>query len=512
MNNKQISISALLLSSSLCAMAQNCDEAKKPNVVIIYADDLGYGDVGCYNKDSKIPTPNIDKLASNGIMFTDAHSPSSISGPSRYSIITGCYSWRTPLKSGNPKTGEQLRVEPERLTIASLLKENGYNTAAIGKWGLGANWEDAARPEREGLDVSPKSIDYSKPIPGAQVIGFTYEAIHRWFGHSYYSQTYPCHDEPTTAEKKDGTRWYFENGMSKDGDPQFEKFDMEEAQMYYIEKAVEYVECAGGLGENENFNLKDDAPFFLYYAPHIPHYPHVPAKQFQGTTGVGLYGDFVYQLDWAVGRIVEALEKTNQLDNTIILFASDNGPELQTYKYIEVYDHRSMNDLRGVKRDLYQGGHTTPFIVSYNGVTEKGKISDRLVSQTDIIATVADLIDVNYNRRYAEDSFSFIDEIMPDKEVKDVRDMAIHHSADGELALRYENWVFIMDKTGSCTPEPSWFREELGAEKLDTAFELFDLDTDPAQTRNVIKENPEVADKLRNLLFEYVYKGRTASL
>ncbi|MFI3263386.1 MAG: arylsulfatase [Rikenellaceae bacterium] len=502
-------ISVILLSSSVCAVAQNNTEPKKPNVVIIYADDLGYGDVGCYNEDSKIPTPNIDKLAANGIMFTDAHSPSSISGPSRYSIITGCYSWRTELKSGNPKTGALPRITDDRLTIASMLKDNGYNTAAIGKWGLGGDWESAARPERDGLDVSPKSIDYSKPIPGAQAIGFTYEAIHRWFGHSYYSRTYACHDEPTTAEKRDGARWYFENGMSKDGDPQFEKFDMEEAQMYYIEKAVEYVKCAGGKGKNKNFNLKKEAPFFLYYAPHIPHYPHVPAKQFQGKTEVGLYGDFVYQLDWAVGRIIDALKETNQLDNTIILFASDNGPEIQTYKYIDVYNHRSMGELRGVKRDLYQGGHTTPFIVSYNGMVEKGKVSDRLVSQTDILATVADLIDTDYNRRYAEDSFSFIDELIPSKKVEKVRNMAIHHSAEGALALRHENWVFVYAKTGSCSSEPSWFREALGAEKLGAEFELFDLDKDPAQTRNVINEYPEIANKLRNMLFKYVYEGRS---
>lgn len=510
-NQKLFSATALLMSSVVCASAQNEANRSKPNVVVIYADDLGYGDVSCYNKDSKVKTPNIDRLAEMGVRFTDAHSPSSISGPSRYALLTGCYSWRSPLKRGNPETGGLPRISDNRLTIASMLKEEGYNTAAIGKWGLGADWESVARPGREGLDLSPEAIDYSKRVPGALDIGFTYESIHRWFSRLYGSTKYPCHDEPNSAEFVDGARWYFENGMSRGGDPKFEDFDMEEAQMYYIDKAVEYVLAAGGKGENPNFNLKDDgSPFFLYYAPHIPHYPHVPAPQFQGTTGVGLYGDFIAELDWAVGRILDALEQTNQLDNTIIIFGSDNGPEKQVYSYIETYDHRSMGDLRGIKQDIYEGGHKTPFIVSYAPSEKKNVVSDRLVSQTDILATVADLVNIDYNKYYAEDSFSFLDEILPNEKVEDQRNMAIHHSAGGKLALRHENWVYIYDKTGSSRPEPEWFREDLGAVKLDTPYELYDLSKDPRQTRNVILENPEIADKMRSLLFYYVFEGRTA--
>ncbi len=486
--------------------------AERPNVVIIYADDLGYGDVQCYNNDSKTLTPNIDKLAENGVRFTDAHSPSSISGPSRYALLTGCYSWRTPLKRMNPATGEDLRVEPDRETIASVFTAEGYNAAAIGKWGLGGNWSKAAREGREGLDVSPEAIDYSKPIEGALAMGFTYESIHRWFSSKYGVTKYPSSYEQGARKYNDGARWYFENGMSRDGDPAWESFDMREAQMYYIEKTVEYIRANGGKGENPAFNLKEDAPFFVYYAPHIPHLPHVPDEQFQGVTELGIYGDFIYQLDWAVGQIVEALEEIGQLENTMIIFASDNGPERHVYNLIESHDHRSMGDLRGVKRDLYQGGHNTPFIVSYPAAVAKGVVSDRLVSQTDLLATCADLIGGDYNRKQAEDSFSFIDELIPSANVERKRDIAIHHSANGNLALRDGDWMLILGDSGSDSAEPEWFREELGAELIETPYGLFNLKDDPRQTKNLYNDYPDIVEKMRAELFYYVYEGGTANV
>lgn len=502
----------IITAFSMPILAFCAQKSDKPNVVLIYADDLGYGDLSCYNENSKLNTKNIDKLASNGLMFTDAHASSSISSPSRYSILTGRYSWRSDRKRGNPAPGEQPWIEKDRLTIASMLKNEGYNTAAIGKWGLGADWNNAAREGRKGIDVTPKGIDYSKPIPAGGAVGFTYDALHYWFGAKSYKTHYACHDDKDAAEKADGARWYFENGISQGGNPIFENFNMEDAQMHYIDKVVEYIAVNGGQGENKNFNLDKNEPFFVYYAPHIPHYPHVPAKQFQNKSKVGLYGDFIYELDWAVGRIIDKLKETDQLDNTLIIFASDNGPELQTYKYIDRFDHKSMGNQRGVKRDLYEGGHRTPFIVSYTGMAKKGEKTDRLVSQSDILATIADYVGIKYDTKYAEDSFSFIDEICPEKTVKKKRTMAIHHSAEGKLALRDKNWVFIYDKKGSCTQEPEWYRERIGAKNLGTEFELFNIAEDPMQTKNVIKENPEIANNMRNMLFKYIYEGNTARM
>ncbi|MFR9620245.1 MAG: arylsulfatase [Rikenellaceae bacterium] len=502
-----IGIVAVVFSASAAERAKPV----RPNVVIIYADDLGYGDLSCYNPEGKISTPNIDALAERGVRFTDAHSASSISGPSRYSIITGQYSWRTDVKRGNPPSGKDLWVSPDRVTIASLLDNEGYNTAAIGKWGLGANYSAAARPGRTGYDFSPEAIDYSKPIPSAQAIGFDYEALHRWFGTGGFRKVY-THTLCDGSEVKysDGARWYFENSMSRDGDPQFEKFDMEEAQIYYIDKAVEYINVASGRGRNKSFNLDRGKPFFLYYAPHIPHYPHVPSDQFEGKSEVGIYGDFIMQLDWAVGRIVEALEERKQLDNTIIIFASDNGPEKQTYDYIEKYDHRSMGDFRGVKRDLYQGGHTTPLIVSYPQSSNRGRVSDRLISQSDIFATLADLMDIEYdNQECAEDSFSFADEILDGYLVENRREIAIHHSSDGKLALRSGDWVLINATNGSSTLEPEWFRQSIGAENLGLECELFNLRDDPQQTKNLVRDYPDKVSDLRAELKGYVSAGRT---
>lgn len=481
----------------------------KPNIVLIYADDLGYGDVSCYNKNSKISTPNIDRLAEQGIMFNDAHSPDGICSPSRYGILTGRYSWRTDIKSGNPAPGAQPWLNEGRVTLASMLRDNGYNTAVIGKWGLGTDWQAAAKPEREGLDISPNAIDYTKPIHSGKPFGFTHEEVHLWYGKKVFKKKYPCHNIPGTKEFMDGGRWYFKNGMSLGGDPKFDEFDMEEAQMHYIQRSVDYINAVADKNKNADFNLEPNKPFFLYYAPHIPHYPHVPAKQFKGTSGVGLYGDFVQELDWAVGEIVKTLEKNDMLDNTLIIFTSDNGPESQVFDYIKQYDHFSMNDLRGVKRDVLQGGHTVPFIVSFPDKVGIGQTSNRLVSQTDIISTIADYLNISLDNNTAEDGYSFLDAIIDGYKVAEQRKIAIHHSAWGKLAIRKGDWVFIDSENGRDNDEPEWFRNMIGVEKHNEEVELFNLKEDPQQTKNLVNTNPKKLEELRKLLSRNIDEGHT---
>lgn len=507
---KKLSVfGVLVLATGLTFGAQQ----RQPNIVLIYADDLGYGDVSCYNPSSQITTPNIDALAQNGIKFTDAHSPSSICSPSRYGILTGRYSWRTERKSGNPKPGEQPWIDEGRIALATMLRNNGYNTATIGKWGLGAGWEAAAKPNRKGIDTSPEGIDYSKPIYSGKAFGFTHEEVHLWYGKDVFKKKYACHYEPDAVETYDGARWYFENGMSKDGNPKFDEFDMEEAQMHYIQRSVDYISAASknfkNKAYNEDYNLKKGAPFFLYYAPHIPHYPHVPAKQFQGTSGVGLYGDFIKELDWVVGQIIKTLEENNVLDETLIIFTSDNGPESQVFSYIKRYKHKSMKDFRGIKRDVYQGGHTVPFIVSFPGKIKKGQESNRLVSQTDIMATLADYLNIKLDNNMAEDSYSFLDVLIEGKQIGKVRDFAIHHSASGKLALRQDHWVFINHPKGNDNVEPEWYRESLGVEPHEESIELFNIKDDPQQTKNLVKVYPEKATELKAKLEDYIKSGRT---
>lgn len=492
-----------------CKPIKKETKAKKPNVVLIYADDLGYGDVSCYNNKSKITTPNIDKLAQNGMLFTDAHSSDGICSPSRYGILTGSYSWRTSIKKGNPKPGSQVWLDQGRVTLASMLRDNGYNTAVIGKWGLGADWNAAAKPNRNDLDISPKSIDYSKPVYSGRPFGFTHEEVHLWYGRDYYKTKYACHDVPGSAENVDGGRWYFENGMSKGGNPKFAEFNMEEAQMHYIQRSMDYINAAARNQEENEYKFKKDAPFFLYYAPHIPHYPHVPAKQFKGTSGVGLYGDFVKELDWAVGQIVKTLEENHLLDETIIVFTSDNGPESQTFGYINQYDHYSMKDFRGIKRDVWQGGHSVPFIISYPNKVQKGVVSNRLVSQTDIISTLADYLQIDIDNNSVEDGYSFLDEIIEGAKVDKQRTIAIHHSATGKLALRQGDWVYIDAPNGRSNTEPEWYRAYLGVVPHHKNVELFNIKADPQQTQNLASKNVEKVIEMKKLLDNYVSEGRT---
>ncbi len=470
---------------------------ERPNIVLIYADDLGFGDVRCYNRDSKIPTPNVDRLAERGIRFVDAHSPDSICSPSRYGILTGRYSWRTNLRRGNPDVGVQPWINEGRMAMPEMLRRAGYATAVFGKWGLGSDFSSAARPGRKGLDVSAEAIDYSRPIYSGKPFGFTHEEVHLWYGGEYFQKVYPCGREEGAFEKTDGGRWYFENGTSRGGDPDFAAFDMEEAQMHYIERTVNWIENAA-------------APFFVYYAPHIPHWPHVPAPQFQGTTEMGFYGDFIAQLDWAVGQIFQTLEKIGQLENTLIIFTSDNGPEVQSYGYRDK-GHASSADWRGAKRDVWEGGHRTPFVVAWPGRIPGGKVSDRLVSQTDIFATVADLLNVSLPSDCAEDSFSFLDELLSGKTVEESRALAIHHTGTSDtLALRQGDWVLIAGPSGdNAAQEPEWFRKERGVVAHDQSVELFNLNTDPQQTKNCAADFPEKVNEMRHLLDELKQSGRS---
>lgn len=506
--NKYIASLAVLFS---VGTAVAVPAVERPNVVLIYADDLGMGDVGCYNPDSKISTPNMDRLAEYGVRFLDAHAPDTICSPSRYGILTGRYSWRTAIKAGNPEPGDQPWINEGRLTLPGMLKNLGYDTAVFGKWGVGADWAAAAKPGRQGFDISADAIDYSKPIYSGKPFGFTQEEVHLWYSREYFQKKYLINPEENTWYT-DGARWYFKNGMSRGGDPDFAAFDMTDAQMHYIQRSVEYIDAKGGSKTEHDFNIQNDAPFFLYYAPHIPHSPHVPAKQFQGKTEVGFYGDFVCELDWAVGQIVDALERNGLAENTLIIFSSDNGAERQAYGRIKEHDHRSSGNLRGVKRDLWEGGHRIPLIISWPGTLDAGRVSDRFVSQTDFFATLAHYMGVPLPDDAAEDSYSFLDEFSDSVTKMPRRDLAVHHSMDNQYAIRKGNWVLVRAPSGDTNGkygEPQWFRDEQGIPTHSESFELFNLAEDPQQKVNLYSTYPEKAKELDRLLKQVMENGRT---
>jgi arylsulfatase A len=495
MEAKRISFLFSGIVSLVACTTSNNHQPEFPNIVLIYADDLGYGDVSCYNENSKIPTPNIDKLAGEGVLFTNAHAPATQCSPSRYGILTGQYHWRTDRRS-NPLPGEQTWLESDRITLAKMLTSKGYDAAAIGKWGLAADWQKAAKPGRIGIDLSPEAIDYSKKIPVAEPFGFNYDFLHLWFSQRYHITTYHW---DAFGNYQDGGRWNFENGFSVGGAPVFSEFDMREAQVDFGQKAVDYIKAKGGKLDYPAFNQKDGAPFFLYYSPHIPHSPVVPHETFQGKTDAGDYGDFIFQMDYIVGMIVESLKETGQYDNTIIIFTSDNGPENWAYERIQQFDHSSMGNYRGVKRDLWEAGHRVPFIISYPAAFDKGVHSDQLISQTDILTTLAEIVDYQIPDGQDKDSRSFLPVLKGPVNYSGQRESIIYHGSNEEYAMQEGDWVFINYHTGeSNIVEPEWFRSDRKMHEVDTVgFLLYNIKKDPYQTKNVISDFPEIASRMK---------------
>lgn len=463
--------------------------------------------MGCNNPDSKIPTPNLDRLASQGMRFTDTHAPSSVCTPSRYSILTGRYCWRTRLKKGVLWPWDPPLIEPDRLTVASLLRQHGYRTACMGKWHLGWDWATLdGEPANKGteigeLDVDQRhameqNIDYSKPMRGGPIdCGFdTYFGVdvpnfppYTWFEQDRLT-------DPPTEEKPD--KMFGLPGRMKPG------WSLEAMIPELVNRAVKYI---GDSGSD---------PFFLYFALTSPHTPIVPNKEFIGRSGAGPYGDFVYEVDWVVGQIMEALERKGIADDTLLIFTSDNGPECAeaaaggSYKHIRQFGHYSMGHLRGVKRDIWEGGHRVPFIARWPGITPSGSVCDQLTILGDLIATCAQLLGVELRDGDAEDSVSILPLLQGNTDAV-VRDFAMHHSCSGRFAIRKDHWVFIDALSGDDNREPDWFKKERGYTPHDWPGELFDLRDDIAERKNLYGEHPEIVAELSRLLDQIKLAGDT---
>ena len=486
----------------------------KPNIVYILADDMGYGDMACNNPDSKIPTPNLDRLAEQGMRFTDAHAPSSVCTPTRYALMTGRYCWRTPLKSGVLWPWDPPLIEPTRLTVAELLRQNGYQTACIGKWHLGWDWatlngesanqavalgvRDAAARHALGED-----IDYSKPMRGGPIDnGFdTYFGVdvpnfppYTWFEQDRVT------DLPTVP--KPDTMF---------GDPGRMKPDwqLEEMIPELVHRAVDFIEAA------------DAEPFFLYFPLTSPHTPIVPNEQFIGSSGAGLYGDFVCEVDWVIGEVMAALDRKGIADNTLLIFTSDNGPECipaaggGCYEVARQYDHYSMAEFRGAKRDTWEGGHRIPFIARWPGVTPAGTVCDQLTILADFITTCAHFLDVELPQGAAEDSISILPLLQGQTDTP-VRNVAIHHSGSGRFAIRKDNWVFIDAPSGDDNGlrgdqmgEPQWLKAARGYVPHDYPGELFNVSEDAAEKTNLYGEYPAIVRELTQLLAQIKRIGGT---
>ena len=499
-------ISQLLVAGGLAlgATVHAADPpSPKPNIVYILADDLGYGDVRAYNPQSKIPTPNLDRLATEGMRFTDAHAPDAVCTPTRYGLLTGRYSFRSRLKSGVLGPWDAPLIEEGRLTVPALLKNHGYATTCIGKWHLGWNW-----PTKDGQPPSSKdgigNVDFSKPISGGPIA----RGFDSYFGVDLPNFPPYCFIEndrtvgiPSVASPQT------KGGFNRPG-PMVPGWNLTNILPEITTRAVHYLEDSAESPAK---------PFFLYFPLTAPHYPIVPASEFKGRSQAGDYGDFVAQVDWTVGEVMTTLARSGLATNTLVIFTSDNGPEVGevtvgAYDRITQYGHRSMDGLRGVKRDAWEGGHRVPFIARWPNHVPAGAVSGETICHVDLMATCAALLGAKLPPDAGEDSYNILPALLGQKLAKPIREATVLHSAKGSLALRQGDWVLIDAHSGDGNHEPAWFKEERGYRTNQFAGELYNLRDDVSQSRNLYGEKPKIVQRLKTLLEKYKTEGRSAPL
>jgi arylsulfatase A len=465
-------------------------EIERPNIVILYADDLGYGDLACQNPESKIPTPNLDRLAAEGTRFTDAHSSSGVCTPSRYAMLMGRYHWRK--FHGIVNSFDPPVLDAERTTLAELLRSQGYRTACIGKWHLGWDWKSIQRDPNSKPDpkegYSPDAFDWTRPLPGGPLDhGFDY-----YFGDdvpNFPPYTWFENDRllaPPTERLQIKLKTAEGNFETRPG-PAVAEWDFYAVTPRLTEKAVDWI------GKQTA-----DQPFFLYFPFTSPHAPIVPTDSFRNASQAGGYGDFVAQTDAVVGEILAALESGGHSRRTLVIFSSDNGPETYAYERIRRYGHRSMGPLRGLKRDLWEGGHRIPMIIRWPGKVPAGKVNDGLLSQIDLFATLAGIVGADLPIGEAEDSLDQRPLIFGTG--PSARKELVHNTQPNGYAIRAGNWVLIQARTGGVSKVPEWFDTENGYSKNDQAGELYDLESDLGQHHNRYSENPAKVSELRERL------------
>lgn len=501
-----------IVALASCAQDRNVNDL--PNIIIMYTDDLGYGDLSCQNPESKINTPNLDLMASQGIRFTDGHSSCAVSSPSRYAILTGNYHWRSGgvMRVAAPFAGPLF--DRNELTMADMLREKGYYTAAVGKWHLGWDWNSVLKEGAEmvksgngwGNYYDLDMIDWNKPLKGGPCdCGFDY-----YFGSDCtYHPPYANIENETFVEIPTDIFLHGQLEM-KEGDsemrngPIAEGWDLYEQFPLLTDKVVDLI-----------LNKKKGQPLFIYYAMPAPHAPIAPNDVYDGSSEAGAYGDYVVEIDTEVGKIMKALEKAGIEDNTILVFSSDNGPERYACARMEKYSHNS-STFRGIKRDIYEGGHRVPFLIRWPEVIQPGTVSDEVVSQVDLMATFASLVGYELPEDKAVDSYNIMPVLEGDILSEPLREATVFCGVSRKMAIRMGDWVFIDRFSGSFSPKhisslPSYKKYfnpvEYDPEKNPGL--LFNLREDPGQLNNVYDQYPDVVEKLKRTLERYQETGRS---
>ncbi len=463
----RLSIAVVLLGSVFAVSCSRAPAAERPNMVIMLADDMGFGEVQCLNPErGKIATPQLDALAAEGMVFTDAHSGSSVCTPTRYGLMTGRYAWRTRLQSGVLTGGKSL-IAKDRLTLPKLLRSQGYHTAIIGKWHLGMLFD--------GKHVRGKVRLGSRVTQGPLDRG-GFDEFHG-FHHARQIRTW-IDNETVTA-------------------------DLEPVEMLprLTAAAVDYVHA----------RALDKQPFLLYVPWSSPHSPVVPSSQWQGRSGLNEHADFVMQTDDSFGKVLQALREGGLLANTLVICSSDNGTSAPTANLdqLQAMGHFPSGPLRGSKADIWDGGHRVPFLVSWPAVIVAGTRCDRLVCLSDVLRTIADILAVELPDDAGEDSYSFLPALrgLTDHQRQDM----VHHSVGGYFAIRRGDWKLSCcpDSGGWTAPRPSaklWDQVEQQGQPL---VQLINLAADIGEQNNLAGQQPEKVLTLRTLLDEQVARGRS---
>jgi len=455
----------------------------KPNIVFIMADDMGYGDVSCYNPESKIQTPYVDKMASEGLMFTNVHTPSALCSPTRYGLLTGRYCWRTRLQKGVLVEfyGDTPLIEEEQMTIASMLKEEGYETACIGKWHVGISWN--TKDGRPASYEEEDNVDFTKPVIGGPLEhGFDY-----FFGTAGCSTSDPPYcfieNDKTVSvpaemipEEIDRMPGVVTGLMASD-------WSQEEVDVRLTEKAVGFIERHQASRPND--------PFFLYFVPSSPHIPWLVPEFMKGKTEEGARGDLVALVDWCVGQITETLERYGLDDNTLLIITSDNGPRKGAN------GHKSAGDFRGYKAQIWEGGHRVPFIAKWPGKIKPGTKSDEIFCLTDMMATFAALMDREMPDDAGEDSYNVLPALLGEEMTENRMRPRIFHSANGVFAIQQGDWKLIQGTKG-----PGAGRDYINPDSLLLTGQLYKLDNDPYEQVDLWDEYPGKVKELNKLLEE----------
>ena len=484
-----------------------------PNILFILADDLGYGDVACYNPDSKIPTPNLDKFAMEGMRFTDAHSPSTVCSPTRYSIMTGRMAFRTGMRGVFAGVRGPCLIKEDRLTLPQMLRNKGYATACFGKWHIGMSFFN-----KEGDTIKDASIkgvqqiDYTRTIPDGP--------IHRGFDQFFGTVSCPTTDwlyayvdgdripaPPTQLLDKSKLP---QHPYSNDCRPGMlaDNFDHEEVDLVFLEKSKQFL--------MQHVKNSPDKPFFLYHSMQAVHLPSFAADNFKGKTSAGPHGDFIYEMDYIVGQLLKTLEQLGVAENTLVMFASDNGPEVPTVLDMrKTHNHDGAQPWRGVKRDQWEGGHRTPFMVRWPGKVKAHSTSDQLMSLTDVMATCAEIIGTELPEQAAEDSYSMLQVFLGNQGNKPVRQYMLQQTISLAMSIREGKWKYL-DHKGSggnnYEREGEWSMKPYKLEDTDpdAPGQLYNLETDPGEKLNLYSKHPDIVHRLKLKLKEFKALGRSA--